>query len=186
MSTPAYDWCKIMTVTSGTSGSTSASCLWLQTPLIIYRALKFAVLFYVVDAHQDVTHRRCCENYSMKCWSQCTVRSLRFRLQQKPVCHDWHLFWNVVKLGGFGDKLYILRSLFETILLIVCVYFLMYVFFLLLFNVCCNQESKFTKCSEYCWILKNCSSWRTFCLHVMKLLRPLDTLRYQFIMCWNT
>lgn len=144
MSTPAYDWCKIMTVTSGTSGSTSASCLWLQTPLIIYRALKFAVFFYVVDAHQDVTHRRCCENYSMKCWSQCTVRSLRFRLQQKPVCHDWHLFWNVVKLGGFGDKLYILRSLFETILLIVCVYFLMYVFFYyyLTFVAIRNQNSQ--------------------------------------------
>lgn len=39
-----------MILTFGTPGSSSASCLWLQTQLVIYRALQFAVLFYVVAA----------------------------------------------------------------------------------------------------------------------------------------
>lgn len=70
------------------------------------------------------THRRCSKNCCMKSRSQCTVHSLRFRLQQKPICDDRGSFLDVVRSGCSGYSWCVLWFCMS-----VCVCFLIYTLF---------------------------------------------------------
>lgn len=76
-------------LTLGMSGSSSASCLWQTTGHL--QGLKCCCPFFLLPVHTKRSYTLLVlRNYSTMRRSQCTVRSLRFRLL--PVCHDWCLF----------------------------------------------------------------------------------------------
>lgn len=158
-----YEWTQLHMIgiksllTLGTSGSSSASCLWQTTGHL--QGLKHCCPFFSVN----VTHTAGAVKTAVRreeanaLYAHSGLGFCLYAMIDVCFCFD------VVKKGGFGDKWHILWNLFYWVY--VC--FLIDFFFFVILHLFYNKESKF-KCFKYSLVLMNCLSRRTFCLHVLK------------------